>query len=313
MGKLLKSVVLIRLNLSHQSRAAVVQFTTIKMKLYSITVLGLAASAAALPAQQLAQKQAVKLPKNFAQAQRMANAGFNDARKQLRKYGFNVNPSVKNNAKQLLEQQKAALAAAAQDKLNSARTQLAQAPEVFINPEAESKVDLAALKLTNAKAMAKSTIDEYNLVNTNVETLKSKGVAIANKAINDNISNNDAKKLAFSLWETVKKGINKNTAAFDKWDLSTLLEMGKNNLKPQAKKAVGTANANLATAKKTLMKQFNLANAKCAKIVQSGAKCKSAVSNAIVQLKSLGDAAGMDEITAFAKKQMAKIKAAASS
>merc|ERR1712168_1287703 len=263
-------------------------FTT-KMKLYSITVLGLAATAASLPTKPVGQKQALKLPQNLSQAQRMANTGFNDARKQLRAYGFNINPSVKNNAKKLLEQQKSALATAAQDKLESARTQLAQAPEIFINPEAESKVDLAALKLTNAKAMAKSTIDEYNLVNTNVEILKNQGVSIANKAINE------------------------NTAAFDKWDLSTLLEMGKNNLKPQAKKAVGTANASLAAAKKTLMKQFNLANAKCAKIVQSGAKCKSAVSNAIVQLKSLGDAAGMDEITAFAKEQMAKIQAAASS
>merc|ERR1712055_447444 len=213
-------VFLIRLNPSHLTRAAVVQFTTTKMKLYSITVLGLAASAAALPTQQLAQKQAVKLPKNFSQAQRMANTGFN------------VNPSVKNNAKELLEQQRAALAAAAQDKLNSARTQLAQAPEVFINPEAESKVDLAALKLVDAKAKAQATIDEYNLANTNVETLKNQGVAIAKKAIDENISNVDAKKLANSLWETVKKGINKNTAAFDKWDFSTLLELGKNNLKP---------------------------------------------------------------------------------
>jgi len=282
------------------------------MKLYSITVLGLAASAAALPTQQLAQKQAVKLPKNFSQAQRMANAGFNDARKQLRAFGFNVNPSVKNNAKELLEQQRVALAAAAQDKLNSARTQLAQAPEVFINPEAESKVDLAALKLVDAKARAQATIDEYNLA-ANVETLKNQGVAIANKAIDENISNVEAKKLANSLWETVKKGINKNTAAFDKWDFSTLLALGKNNLKPQAKQAVGTAKASIANAKKFLMKQFNLAHNSCAKIVQNGAKCKSAANNAMVQLKSLGEAAGMDDILAFGKEQTGKINAAARS
>merc|ERR1712071_292381 len=261
-----------RLNSSHQSRTSDVQFTTTKMKLYSITVLGLAATAAALPTQQLAQKQAVKLPQNLSQAQRMANTGFNDARKQLRAYGFNVNPSVKNNAKELLEQQRVAIAAAAQDKLDSARTQLAQAPEVFINPEAESKVDLAALKLADANALAKAKIEEYKLAITNVETWKNQGVAMAKKAINDNIANVDAKKLVNTLFDTARTSI--------------------------------------ASAKNAVMKQFSLAHNKCAKIVQNGAKCKSATTNAMTQLKSLGEAAGIDEIMAFAKEQMAKIEAA---
>merc|ERR1712071_665594 len=275
-----------RLNSSHQSRTSDVQFTTTKMKLYSITVLGLAATAAALPTQQLAQKQAVKLPQNLSQAQRMANTGFNDARKQLRAYGFNVNPSVKNNAKELLEQQRVAIAAAAQDKLDSARTQLAQAPEVFINPEAESKVDLAALKLADANALAKAKIEEYKLAITNVETWKHQGVAMA------------------------KKGINKHTAAFDKWDFPTVYEMGKNTIMPRAKLADETARTSIASAKNVVMKQFSLAHNKCAEIVQNGAKCKSATTNAMTQLKSLGEAAGIDEIMAFAKEQMAKIEAA---
>jgi len=285
------------------------RFTT-KMKLYSITVLGLAATAASLPAKSVAQKQALKLPQNLSQAQRMANTGFNDARKQLRAYGFNINPSVKNNAKKLLEQQKSALAAAAQDKLESARTQLAQAPEVFINPEAESKVDLAALKLIHAKAMAKATIEEYKLAKTNLETLKNQGVAMAKKAINENVANVNAKKLANTLFETVKKAINKNTAAFDKLDFPALFEMGKNNIAPRAEQAAGAAKAKITSAKNIVMKQFSLAHNKCAKFVQNGAKCKTAANNAVAELKSLGEAVGIDEIMAFAKEQMAKIDAA---